>query len=235
MATLGIVLLDCDHLAPGPLTFDPTHHRGLGVLPAGFFECPATWPVPTSYVVAPAATPAATLRGEPAALDGLREAIDVLTPRSDLVITNCGFFWAARSSPRRYSGAVLVSGFDLLDLAGIMTRAPIGILTYSAERAAELLRSHPLVPRLRIVGVDDCPAWSVLTRDDWVTAGGWTQEDLGRELLAVANHELTAGSLRDVGILLLECTAMPQFREQVRRITTVPILDLASVAADALT
>ena len=63
MRRIGIVLLDYEHYTADSGDFDPSEDRGIGLMPPGFFESPASWPLPTSYVVARGATPRATVAG----------------------------------------------------------------------------------------------------------------------------------------------------------------------------
>lgn len=239
--TLGVVLLDCAHYAERSGRYGPADQRGLGFLPSGFYESPATWPVPTVFLVAEGAEPLPTLRGDGAAIDGLVAAVSSLGSQCDLIVTDCGFLWAARAHAQdRLQGTLLVSGLDLLDLAGIMTSRPIGVLTYSEEHAHQLLSAHLLKDQLEIVGMDTHPIWSGFNAPDFATAMGYAErpaqvhEAVRSEFVEVISQELRSGRLRDVGVLLLECTIMPQFRPDLRELTTLPILDAATVARRAL-
>lgn len=232
--SLGVVLLDCSHYASAFGRFTPSDTRGIGYVP-GFFESPSTWPVPTTFAVASGAGPLPTIRGEPQAIEGLARAVDRVAGECDMVITDCGFFYAAVGRlSGRLGGTVLLSGLQLVELAGIMTTDPIGILTISAGRVEEMLAAHRLADRLRIVGVGDRPAWSSLGAEDFATNGRWTHDALRRELLEVVEPAFRAGTWRDVGVLVLECTVLPQFRAVLRSATPVPILDVASIATGAL-
>jgi hypothetical protein len=232
--TLGVVLLDCDHYTDRFGRFEPTDERGLGSLPAGFFESPATWPVSTVFAVAPGAQPNETIRGTLQATEGLVESVGALAPHCDLIVADCGFFWAARARAR-LSGTTLISGLDLLDLAGVMTSQPIGLLTFSEQDVRNLLADHPLYDRLRVVGLIDQPNWNALDDTAFGDSGKWTVAGLRDELLHVVAQELRDGAFKDAGVLVLECTCLPQFRADLRGLTTLPILDAASVAKMALT
>jgi hypothetical protein len=233
--TLGIVLLDCDHYEDNFGHFEPKDQRGLGCLPPGFFECPATWPMSTVYAVASGAPPQATIGADVEATEGLIESVALLAPRCDLIIADCGFFYAARAKAQaRLSGTTLISGLDLLDLAGIMTAGPIGLITYSESDVRHLLAEHPLYGRIRIVGLIDHPNWKGLDDTAFASSGKWTVGGLRDELLDVVDRELRHGALRDAGVLVLECTCLPQFRVDLRRLTSLPILDVAAAATMAL-
>jgi hypothetical protein len=234
--TLGVVLLDCEHYTDKFGRFAPSDPQGLGTLPTGFFECPATWPVSTVYAVAPGAQPHATVSASLEATEGLVQSVATLAPHCDLIVADCGFFWAARARAQaRLSGTTLISGLDLLDLAGVMTSQPIGLLTFSEADVRTILAGHPLMDRIRVVGLIDQPNWSGLDDTAFAHSGKWTVDGLRRELIEVVERELRHGALQDAGVLVLECTCLPQFRAELRGLTTLPILDAAAVATMALT
>lgn len=234
-ATLGVVLLDSDHYVAERGRFSPADPQGLGRLPRGFFECPATWPVPTEFAVAKGATAKATLRLEKQTVEGLKTAVGDLAQRCDVVVANCGFFWGAWGAMScGFPTVLLLSGLDVLDLVAVSTNKPIGVLTYSKEDAVQLLKDHPSFDRLRLVGLSDLPAWTAFGYDDYVTNGKWTVEQLRREFLRRVEQELGGGTLSEVGSIILECTVLPQFIGDLRGLTTLPVFDLASLAKAAL-
>lgn len=234
-ATIGVVLLDSDHYASRAGRFQPSDEIGLGKLPRGFFECPASWPVPTEFVIAENASAYAVISGESKALEGLEKALTELTPKCDVVVANCGFFWAARHSMTETPpGFALLSGLDFLDMVALTSGDPIGILTYSETGTDRLLRDHQAHERLRIVGVDDMKDWRHLRRDDYVTGGGWSVDGLRSELMERVSRELRGGKLDRVGSIIIECTVMPQFLSGLRALTSVPIFDIATFATSLL-
>jgi hypothetical protein len=232
---LGLIHLDCAHLTFAEGTFRPDDHVGIGPLPRGFFENPQTWSTPTRYTVARGAGVLGTLRGDAAAIRGLKQAVVRIASTTDLVITNCGFFWSARAKwKQRFPGTVLLSGLELLEIALGLTPQPVGVVTFSAEDCRRLLDGHPDSARIRVAGVDHLPTWTMLREDDWALRGGWTVDGFRKELVGFIEKELREGSLLGIGSLLLECTAMPQFRDDIRTVTSVPILDIAEFARAAL-
>jgi hypothetical protein len=233
---LGIVLLDLPHLSGSTGSFVPADGAGLGTLPRGALECPATWPIPTEYEVARGATAEATLRGERAAAEGVRDAIAALQGRCDLIIGDCGFFWGARRHVDIESHVpVLLSVLDILDQVTASTDAPIGVLAFSRELLERMLDSHPARDRLRIVGLSDQPSWSRLEEEEYGLKQGWTTADLEAELDAVMAQSLgSRGALDDAGALLLECTLTPQFRATIRAGTALPLYDVAHLALAVL-
>jgi hypothetical protein len=232
---LGIVLLEARHYAPDFGLFDPSEERGLGRLPRGFFESPATWPVPTAYAVAHGADTAATLRGDHGMTDGLVGAVERLADHADLITTDCGFFYSAADEARdRTSVPLMVSGLEMIPLAGRLSPSPIGVLTASRPRVEEMLADHPDRERMRIVGLEEGPAWTAIGAEDFASMRGWDVESLRTEFLESATRAFRAGPLAEVGTVVLECTVFPMFRSDLRRLTYVPILDVASFSVAAL-
>lgn len=230
---LGVVLLDSQHYGDSFGSFTPDEVRGLGCLPVGFFESPATWPVPTVFCVAEGSGGEGVLRADEQAIIGLEAAVRRLEPITDAVVADCGFFWAARKRAR-LPGVTFLSGLDLLDVLLSTTQGPIGVLTYSESDAIRLLSDTPGFARLRIVGVRHLPSWAALGRDDFVAAGGWSVASLEQDLVELAKREIARGRLQDVQAVLLECTIMHQFVRALRELTSVPILDVGRFVRTAL-
>jgi hypothetical protein len=117
-----------------------------------------------------------------------------------------------------------------------MTNQPVGVLTWNAEPLVPLLRDHPGWDRMRLLGFGDLPDWrKAVTFDDYEKPGGWTldrMEEQFRERLADAFAE--GGDLEDVGILVVECTCVPNFRAAIRTVTSVPVLDIVYFTEGAL-
>lgn len=229
-ARVGVVLLDMPHYSPRAGVFDSSATSGLGPLPAGFFDHPRTWPGATAFAVAEGAAAWPTLQGSAEALDGLLSAVARLAPQCDVVLADCGFFWAARREQPRLPGNVVLSGLDLLDLALTVSAGEVGIVTYSKPHCEVLIRGHPALDRLRIVGLSDQPSWAYLSRADHGQLDGWSQDTLRKELVSVLQRERQAGMLRDVNALVLECTVLPQYRAAIRSVIDVPIFDARTLA-----
>lgn len=229
---LGVVLLDLPHYAaPFAGCCEPGDQAGLGSLPRGFFECPATWPVPTAFAVAPGASAEDTLGANAAVGKGLLEALERLHGHCEVAITDCGFFWAALPALENVSEPpILSSGLELLGLAARVTKRPIGVLTFSAPALEPLLAGHPERDRLRIVGFNDLPQWAAFDCEDYATNGRWSLPELRREFLGRLSQELSGGRLARVGALVIECTLMPQFRHEIRQIMNLAVFDVGSCA-----
>lgn len=227
---LGIVLLDGPHYSPAFGRFSPSDRNGLGSLPVGFFESPMTWPVATAYAVAEGATTGATRDTEPSAIRGLEEAVRRLAPVADVIISDCGFFYGglAEAEIDRVVPTI-VSGLELIVVAGAFTRGPIGVLTANGARVKEMLASHRLAERIRIAGVEDMPSWAALGDTNFAESA-WTTTSLRDELLHTVRIELETGSFRGIRSLVIECTVMPQFRAELVDLVRMPVLDVARAA-----
>lgn len=67
------------------------------------------------------------------------------------------------------------------------------------------------------------------------TSSGWTKERMAQQLAARLSKAFAEhGIFNDVGILVVECTLVPDFRKAIRAVTSVPILDLLNFAKAAL-
>lgn len=233
---LGIVVLDLPQKTAEFGRFVPRDRRGLGSLPPGFFESPATWPFPTAYAVAKEAGAQATLRGEEQAVAGVCAAVERLDPVADLIIGDCGFFWAAReAASARAQTPLLLSGLDLLPLAASVTARPVGVLTYSADHLEPMLAGHQLGDRLRILGFSHEPTWHKLSKEGYGSDPTWSATELRDEFAARVEQALSPEGLLDgIGALVVECTVIPQFRPVLRELTNVPIFDVAAEAVGLL-
>jgi len=227
--------MDFEHYEGDFGCFDPSDQRGLGVLPPGWLECPATWPVPTCYAVAHGAGPNAILGRDTRALHGIIEAIERLSGFADVITTDCGYFWAVRGAAGALPPAARVLfSLDLLPIAATLTERSIGVLTYSEEHAAHLLSKHPLRDRLTLVGLSHLPSWKAIGSDDFVEAGGWTNDSLRSEMLDLLSEESAYGRLRATGVLVIEVAVLPQFRDSIREVASLPVLDAATTAVGLL-
>lgn len=232
--TLGVILCDLDSYEVDDLECLDDRAPAISDNPLGFFENPGSWPgIPVRYAVARGARVEPLVAGERRAVDAFWAAAERLAECS-LVITDCGFFYYARRDGRP-TGNVLTSGLDLLPVAASLTSRDIGVLTVSSSLAEDLLAGHALRPRLVIAGLEDEDGWCRLLTDDHAHNNGWSLDVLRRGVLAAAERDFgPGGRLEGIGALVLECTLLPQFRDEIRRFTDIPILDAASFAISAL-
>lgn len=203
-----------------------TPHPGV---PTGYFHHPDFWPVPTAWAIARCG--AGLLEGSPACIDAIVKAVHRLAPYCDLIVGNCGYLYHARSAVRPET-PTLLSGLQLLPNALESSTRPVGVLTFDKDATAKMLASHPDFSRLRIVGVSHLPSWSLFLNPDRYEKGllMMNADNLRREIVETCSRERKAGAFTEIGSLILECTAMPQFRAEIASALRVPIWDIAAFA-----
>lgn len=225
---LGIILMDQGH-ARADCSERPTPP---GETPPWTYTLAGTWPGPWRAAIASGAGAEATLAGEEAAVAGVVEAARRLEPDCQLLLGNCGFFWAARERLREAVRVpVLLSSLDLLDFALRLTTADVGVITFDRPALAAMLGDHPEAGRLRLLGLSELPQWSALAADDYCERGGWSEEGLRRELRdRVAESLGEGGELAGATLLVLECTILPHYRPALREVTDLPLVDATGIA-----
>lgn len=201
--------------------------------PRGYFFHANFWPVPIAHAIA--RTRQITLEGKPkpGAIKAIADAVDRLAPHCDLIVGNCGYMYYARSAVQSET-PTLLSALELLPHALASSTRPVGILTFDKKITEQMLADHPDFARLRIVGVGDLPNWSVLWQEDWYKRNPRITDELRREILEVCLRERQAGAFAEIGALVLECTAMPQFRTDIVAALRVPTWDIAAFAKSML-
>lgn len=231
---LGVILCDLDSYPVDYIECLTPDAPGISNNPVGFFENPTSWQgLPVAYAVARGARVEPLVAGEPEAIDAFWAASEKLA-HCPLVITDCGFFFYARKDERRTAN-VITSGLDLLPIASVLSSKDIGVLTVSETLAAKLLGDHALSPRIVIAGMESEPGWATMLTNDHALGNGWDQEMLKEGVASVVKREFgPGGRLENIGVLVLECTLLPEFRQEIRKYTSVPILDIASFALNAL-
>ncbi|MBB4367103.1 hypothetical protein GGD65_008179 [Bradyrhizobium sp. CIR18] len=200
--------------------------------PPGNFINRSFWPVPVAYAIAPG-TWGALAEGKAGAIESIARAAERLAPHCDLIVGNCGGMYYARSLIKTTT-PVLLSAIDLLPYALESTTLPVGILSVSKNFTEKMLADHPGLPRLRIVGVGHQPTWADITQDWYVRRPRMCPHDLRKELLEVCLCERERGAFKDIGAVVLECTAMPQFRKDVVAALRLPTWDIAAFAKGLL-
>ena len=232
---LGVACLENDHLNADYGRFEPSDQAGIGLDEPGSFGSPASWPVTTVYAVAKGGGPVAAVSGADEAASGVANAVHKLVPETDFIIADCGLFWSGWKYLRGQTETpVMLSGLDLLDLALGMSTAPVGILTHSEPATVKMLADHPKRNRMSILGFNDLKSWKATETPDYVAKGGWSEESLKSEFLERLGPELKFGKLQDVRSIVIECTRMPKWRADIRKLTSVPIFDIKSFTQAAL-
>jgi len=233
---LGVVLLVADHAVETLDLEEPYAWEPPPGLAPGFFGHPRHWPVPVLFAVAENATAAAAAAGDPDAMRGVAEAVARLDRRCDLIIGSCGFFSEAWDAMvERPATPTILSGFDFLDDALRSTTRDVAVLAFSEPPAERFLAPRLDRARIRIVGLVPAGDWPLIGRLDYATNPQWTLAGLEaglREILEAETRD--GGKLDDVGAIVIECTALPQFRSVIREYTAAPIFDAGAVAINLL-
>lgn len=233
---IGVVLLEADHSVetldlPDPFTWEAP--PGLG---RGFFGHPAAWPLPALFAVARGATAAASAEAGPEAMQGVADAVARLDGRCDVIIGGCGFFaWAWPVIDKPPATPTVLSGLDLLDVALRATSRDIAVLSFSTPPAERFVASRPDWSRVRVLGISPAGDWPLIGRPDWATNPQWTTEGVEAGLRDVlADAVRPGGALDGVGGVVIECTALPQFRSVIREYTAAPIYEAGAFALSLL-
>ncbi|UPJ79257.1 hypothetical protein IVB16_31425 [Bradyrhizobium sp. 183] len=229
---LGIVstdFIDCRNTIDLPDPFNGPPPRPDE--PTGFFMHPDFWPVPTAFAIAPGSTGSALIEGKPAAVEAIAKAVDRLAPHCDLIVGNCGYMYYARSAVRSKT-PTLLSALQLIPYALESTIRPVGILTFNKDLTQKMLAGHQDFSRLRIVGVSDLPNWSAISHRDFLAR--FDVEACRREIIEVCLQERETGAFTDIGSIVLECTAMPQYRADIVAAVELPTWDIAAFAKTLL-
>lgn len=233
-SVLGIIRLDCDESTEE--SSSELIERNA-VTPFSY-ESPAFWNVPFLNAIARGADAVGNKIPTVAASRGIVEAANRLDGRTQLIIGDCGYMWASREHLYgRTSTPTIMSALEFLDLALRMTSLPIGIITWDEKPLKPLLHAHPGFDRLRFLSVADLPEWAKWAEqpDNYMQPGGWTKERMAQQFgERLSNAFAEAGSFSPIGLLILECTLVPDFRKTIRSLTPVPVLDLLNFAKTAL-
>ncbi|TCK94644.1 hypothetical protein [Paraburkholderia sp. BL9I2N2] len=230
---LGVIKLDRDDVSKKS---SETAERET-VMPF-MVDDPACWSLPICKTVAKGANAVANKVPTPAAARGILEAARRLDGCTNLIIGGCGYMWASRKHLYgQTSTPVLTSALEFVDLALRMTKLPVGIITWDAVPLVPLLKDQPGFERLRFVSIrdlPDCANW-VLDPCALEQPCGWRKERMAQQLAErLAEAFGKDGVFHDVGILVLECTLLPDFRKTIRSVTPIPVLDLLHFAKAAL-
>ncbi|WP_258878832.1 hypothetical protein [Paraburkholderia sp. BL6669N2] len=231
--SLGVIMLD-----PDGSPDKRSENADNAVVMPFMVDDPALWPVPLRKTVAEGADAVSNKVPTPEAARGILQAARRLDGHTDLIIGNCGYMWASRKHLYgQTSTPLLTSALEFLDLALRITNQPVGIITWDATPLVPLLADQPGFERLRCVSICDLPDWASWGSDPWANQEPcrWSKERMAQQL---AERLIKAfgkdGVLNDVGVLLLECTLVPDFRKTIRTVTSIPVLDLLHFAKAAL-
>lgn len=124
----------------------------------------------------------------------------------------------------------LLSGLQLLSLALESTSKPIGVLTFEKKATQQMLAGHAGFDRFRVVGLDHVPTWAQFRNPDRYVKELQPPEQLRKELVEDCRRERESGAFKDIGGLVLECAATPQFRSDLVEVLGVPVWDVGAFA-----
>jgi hypothetical protein len=199
-------------------------------------EDPSFWSVPFRRTIAKGADAVANKVPTPDAAHGILDAANRLDGETQLILGNCGYMWASRNHVRGTTATpTMTSGLDLLELALQMTNRPVGVITWDEVPLEPLLRDHPGWDRIRLLGLCDLPDWKKSVRfNDYMKPGGWTLDRMADQFAErLADSLAEGGVFEDVGILVVECTCVANFRSAVRSVTSLAVLDIVHFAEGA--
>ncbi|MBD3664923.1 aspartate/glutamate racemase family protein [Sulfitobacter aestuariivivens] len=202
----------------GILMLDSTFPRILGDV--GNAD---TWPFPVRYAIVPGATPHAVVceDSEPFVQAFIEAGRGLVAEGCTGIATTCGFLAPLRSRLASALG-VPVAASSLEQAPQIAACLPadkrVGILTISASTlSSALLQSAGVPPKTPVQGVD---------------GGSFAKCILGNETrldVAAARAEMEAGAKAlvsahpNVGAILLECTNMVPYAQDIHTATGLPV------------
>ena len=186
-----------------------------------------TWPFPVLYRVVRGATPEKVVREN---AEGLLEkfidaAVDLVEHGADCITTNCGFLSLFQKEIKEAAG-VPVATSALMQAPMIKSILPpgrqVGILTISKSTLTDdhlLAAGVPL--DTPVAGTDGGREFTEKLLGDCLEV----DFDLCREDMRDAALELVADN-ESVGAVLLECTNMVPYADDIRRLTGLPVYSI---------
>ena len=208
-------------------------HIGILMLDARFPRIPGdmgnaeTWPFPVLYRVVEGADPDLIVRRR---AEGMLEPFidagrELIRQGAEAITTNCGFLALFQ---HELSGAlaVPVATSALMQVPMVQALLPpgrgVGVITISATTlTAEHLARAGCPPDLPVVGTEDGREFSR------VILGNALELDV-----EAARADLTDAARRlvsehpEVGAIVLECTNMPPYAADIRKLTSLPVFSM---------
>lgn len=193
----------------------------------------------TIYQRVPAATVATVVTGqgiEQSVADQLLEAAKTLGQASvDLVLTSCGYLGELQQTLQQAAGApVVASSLLALPLLRLVygDAASLGVMTFDAQR----LKPHHLQLQtidqsptqsnpgnIQVRGMESSPAFYKMIANDEPQADF---QRLQQEVVLVAESFGNSG----IEALVLECTNLSPFKNEIREAAGVPVFDILDVS-----
>lgn len=186
-----------------------------------------TWPFPVLYrVVADASPDLVVRRGAEGMLDPFIAAgRDLIRQGAELITTNCGFL-ALFQKELSAALEVPVATSALMQVPAVQAILPpgqqVGVITISAETLTEAHLTGAGCPLdTPVVGVDPKGAFATAILGDEITLDVETSR---LELLEAARRLIDLHP--DVGAIVLECTNMPPYQQDIARATGLPVFSI---------
>ena len=194
---------------------------GLGPQPVGFLDHPGSWGCDTVFIVAEGCTPAESGAASEAASRGVNAAARALDGRVDLITTDCGYILYAEGAFDGVSTPVMSSSLALLDFARHF--GEVAIVASSGESLRRLIGDLP----------SDVRVIDLRAKPEWERYGAFTmdmepldRQAMASDLIEALEEDFAANGRPDA--LVLDCTALPQFRPVIRSIFSGPVVDVAN-------
>ncbi|MCP4319733.1 MAG: aspartate/glutamate racemase family protein [Hyphomicrobiales bacterium] len=188
-----------------------------------------TWPFPVQYRIVRGATPNKVVRNDPLALvdDFIAAARDLVASGCDGLTTNCGFL-ALIQDKVSDSVPVPVATSSLMQIPLVQQMLPrgkrVGVITISSTNLSEAhLKAANALLDTPIVGTDRGRAFTHGILDDQPSidfaACRLDLLDAARELVTTYD---------DIGAIVLECTNMTPYANDIRKMTGLPVFSIYS-------
>ncbi|MGB0506023.1 MAG: aspartate/glutamate racemase family protein [Pikeienuella sp.] len=188
-----------------------------------------TWPFPVHYRVVRGATPDNVVRNDPTKLvdDFIEAGRDLIRTGCDGITTNCGFLSLIQDQVKEALG-VPVATSSLMQVPMVQAMLPagkrVGVITISKSTLTEAHLNAAGAPLdTPIIGTDNGRCF---TRD---ILGDAPEIDFAAARLDLqdAAKEMTE-THPDVGAIVLECTNMVPYAQEIRAITGLPVYSIYS-------
>lgn len=208
----------------GVLMLDTQFHRPLGDV-----GNPDTFSFPVIYIKVKGASISRVVREGDAALirPFVQAAKELEEEGIKAITTSCGFLALYQKEIQQQLNVPFFSSSLLqIPLAAIIAGEPIGVLTASKSSLTEShlkgVDAHQY--RTIIKGMDEMPAFS----------GAIIKEEieLDEEVVAKEMKQITAQWIAEhpeLKAIVLECTNMPPYKEEIRKVTNLPIFDITTL------
>ena len=189
----------------------------------------ATWPFPVQFRIVKGATPDKVVRGDPTLLvdDFIAAARDLVAHGCDGLTTNCGFLAMIQDQVAE-AVQVPVATSSLMQIAMVQRMLPsskrVGVITISKSNlSAEHLRRAGAPLDTPIVGTDQGRAFTHGILDDQPSIDF---EACRLDLLDAATELVTSHD--NIGAIVLECTNMTPYANDIRKLTGLPVFSIYS-------